>query len=273
MGVGSWRCYNPIGLIPIVTELVSPSKPQPLPFSLEQLRWLSRAQLLPTVLRALIADPVLAAVPLTDEERLQAFQSFCSEQRLGSPEDVQAYRQQQLLEQEDLQFLIERPLRLSRLCEHEYLPKADARFLERKTGLDQIVYSLLRVADGGLARELYLRIADQETDFATAATEYSLGPESKSNGMVGPVPLLQAHPNLAQRLRTNPPGQLIEPFQIEQWWVVVRVESYTPAVLNDTTRMAMAKELFEQWLEEELKIKLTQIAQQLQSNQQGAERP
>jgi parvulin-like peptidyl-prolyl isomerase len=153
------------------------------------------------------------------------------------------------------------------------LPKAEARFLERKTSLDQIVYSLLRVADAGLARELYLRIEDRETDFASAATEYSLGPESKSNGLVGPVPLLQAHPNLAQRLRINPPGHLIEPFQIEQWWVVVRIESYTSAVLDQATRMAMAKELFDEWLEGEVQTQLSQLASQLQSYEQGADRP
>jgi len=243
------------------------------PFSTEQLRFLSRSQVLKPVLRALTADPVLASVSLTEEERLQAFQSFCSDQRLSSPEEVEAYRQKQLLQPGDFQFVIERPLRLARLCEQQYLPKSEARFLERKTSLDQVVYSLLRVAEAGLARELYLRIADQETDFASAATEYSLGPENKNKGLVGPVPLLQAHPNLAQRLRTNPPGQLIEPFQIEQWWVVVRVESYTPAVLDDATRMAMAKELFEEWLEGEVQARLSQLASQLQSNQQGADVP
>ena len=243
------------------------------PFSTEQLRFLSRSQVLTPVLRALTADPVLASVSLTEEERLQAFQSFCSDQRLSSPEEVEAFRQKQLLQPDDFQFVIERHLRLARLCEQQYLPKSEARFLERKTSLDQIVYSLLRVADAGLARELYLRIADQETDFASAATEYSLGPENKNKGLVGPVPLLQAHPNLAQRLRTNPPGQLIEPFQIEQWWVVVRVESYTPAVLDDATRMAMAKELFEEWLEGEVQAQLSQLVSQLQSNQQGADVP
>lgn len=243
------------------------------PFSPEQLRFLSRCQVLSPVLRALTADPVLASVSLTEEERLQAFQTFCNEQRLRSPEEVEAYRQQQLLQPGDFQFVIERPLRLSRVCEQQYLPKSEARFLERKTSLDQIVYSLLRVSDGGLARELYLRIADQETDFASAASEYSLGPESKNQGLVGPVPLLQAHPNLAQRLRTNPPGQLIEPFQIEQWWVVARIESYTPAVLDDTTRMAMAQELFEEWLEGEVQARLSQLATQLQCNQQGADGP
>ena len=244
-----------------------------LPFTPEQVSCLSRSNLLSNILRALTSDAILASVSLTDQESLQAFQDFCNDQQLSGDEQVEAYRQQQLLQQEDLQFVIERPLRLARLCEQQYLSKAEARFLERKTSLDQIVYSLLRVADSGLARELYLRIADQETDFASAATEYSLGPESKSNGLVGPVPLLQAHPNLAQRLRTNPPGHLIEPFQIEQWWVIVRIESYTPAILDDPTRRTMAKELFEEWLEGEVQKQITQLASQLQSVQQGTDVP
>ena len=244
-----------------------------LPFTPEQVSCLSRSNLLSNILRALTPDAILASVSLTDQESLQAFQDFCNDQQLIGDEQVEAYRQQQLLQQEDLQFVIERPLRLARLCEQQYLSKAEARFLERKTSLDQIVYSLLRVADSGLARELYLRIADQETDFASAATEYSLGPESKSNGLVGPVPLLQAHPNLAQRLRTNPPGHLIEPFQIEQWWVIVRIESYTPAILDDPTRRTMAKELFEEWLEGEVQKQITQLASQLQSVQQGTDVP
>jgi len=266
--MGPKGCYKPGGMVDIVTEPASPPKADHLPFSLEQLRLLARAQQLPTVLRAVIADPILAAVALTDQEKLQSFQKFCNNQDLSSPEQVAAYSQQQLLLQEDLQFVIERPLRLARLCEHQYLPKAEARFLERKTSLDQIVYSLLRVADGGLARELYLRIADGETDFATAATEFSLGPENKTRGLVGPVPLLQAHPNLSQRLRVSQPGQLIEPFQVEQFWLVVRVESYTPAVLNDVTRMAMARELFEEWLEEQVRITVAQLAPQLRAKPQ-----
>jgi parvulin-like peptidyl-prolyl isomerase len=84
---------------------------------------------------------------------------------------------------------------------------------------------------------------------------------------------LQAHPNLAQRLRTNPPGHLIEPFQIEQWWVIVRIESYTPAILDDPTRRTMAKELFEEWLEGEVQKQITQLASQLQSVQQGTDVP
>ena len=96
-----------------MTELASPSKAEPLPFSVEQLRLLARAQQLPTVLRAVIADKALAAVALTDQERLQIFQTFCRDQHLNSPEQIEAYSQQQLLLQDDLRFVIERPLRLA----------------------------------------------------------------------------------------------------------------------------------------------------------------
>ena len=75
--------------------------------------------------------------------------------------------------------------------------------------------------------------------------------------------MLQAHPILAQRLRTSSPGSLLEPFQIESWWLVVRVESYTPAVLDHPTRMAMAKELLEEWLQAEVDLQMMQLGPQL----------
>jgi parvulin-like peptidyl-prolyl isomerase len=68
---------------------------------------------------------------------------------------------------------------------------------------------------------------------------------------VGPLPLLQAHPRLAQALRTSRPGQLLPPLNIEQWWLVVRLEQLQPASFDDTMRQRMARELFDAWVEEE----------------------
>ena len=47
------------------------------------------------------------------------------------------------------------------------------------------------------------------------STEFGQGPEAKTKGVVGPVPLNQAHPALSERLRTSQPGQLLEPFRID----------------------------------------------------------
>ena len=64
--------------------------------------------------------------------------------------------------------------------------------------------------------------------------------------------MTQAHPALSERLRTSQPGQLLQPFQIDQWWLVVRLERYEAAQFDDNTRDRMAQELFQEWLNQEL---------------------
>ena len=64
--------------------------------------------------------------------------------------------------------------------------------------------------------------------------------------------MTQAHPALSERLRTSKPGQLLQPFQIDQWWLVVRLERYEPAQFDDNIKQRMAQELFEEWLNQEL---------------------
>ena len=119
---------------------------------------------------------------------------------------------------------LERVIRRQEYIRERFAPKAEARFLERKNELDQVVYSLLRLANNFLARELYLQIESGESNFADLAKRYAEGPERNTNGIVGPVSLTQAHPALVEKLRVAQPGVLLEPFRIADWWLVVRLE-------------------------------------------------
>ena len=56
----------------------------------------------------------------------------------------------------------------------------------------------------------------------------------------------------AEVLRTSRPGQLRLPLRIEQWWLVVRLESLRSASFSDEMRDRMARELFDEWVEEEV---------------------
>ena len=210
-------------------------------------------------LRQRLVVNVLAQERLSEEEQQQALAAFAQERRIGSAEELDQFRQAQLLTPGALTALIERPWRLRRHCDRLFKPKAEARFLERKTQLDRVVYSLIRLGDEGLARELYLRLDEGEANFADLAAEYSEGPERSTRGVVGPAPLTQAHPLLVERLRTATPGVVQEPFRIESWWLVFRVESLTPATFNDTMADQMSEELFEEWLEAEVAAQLKQL--------------
>ena len=140
-----------------------------------------------------------------------------------------------------------------------FAPKAEARFLERKNELDQVVYSLLRLADNFLARELYLQIESGESNFADLAKRYAEGPERNTNGIVGPVSLTQAHPVLVEKLRVAQPGVLLEPFRISDWWLVVRLERYSPATFTAEVSDRMCREMFDAWIEEQTATTLSRL--------------
>ena len=77
---------------------------------------------------------------------------------------------------------------------------------------------------------------------------------------MGPVSLTQAHPVLVEKLRVAQPGVLLEPFRISDWWLVVRLERYSPATFTDQVSDQMCQEMFDLWVDEETAASLSQLA-------------
>ena len=229
------------------------------PLSPDQVELLAPLGLLKPCLRQRLLAALAAEIPASDDDRQQVLQAFLREQNLEGEAALAAFLRQNLLHRQELEEQLLQPLRLSRLINVQHLPKAEARFLARQQQLDRVVYSLLRLQDPGLARELYVQILEGEADFAQLAERYAEGPERTTRGIVGPVPLMQAHPVLADRLRSAAPGALMQPFRIEQWWLVVRLERYVPASLDEATAQQMARELFEEAVEREVERQLAQL--------------
>ncbi len=215
-------------------------------------RHLARHQLLLPLLRQEVISRAVSDVQLPVEQQQQALQEWAARKGIRSAEQLAAVCRAEALSEADVQSQSQLPLRVAHHCRDHFLHRAEQRFLARKHQLDQVVYSLLRVESGALAQELYLRIAEGEADFAELAAQYAKGPEQTTRGVVGPVPILQAHPALAERLRTSRPGQLSPPLQIEQWWLVVRLEVMRPANFDDAMQERMGRELFEEWVEEQV---------------------
>jgi parvulin-like peptidyl-prolyl isomerase len=224
------------------------------------LQELRRHNLLRTLVQRRLIAAAVEQVELDHTLKNQAMQRFCQQNGITNEEELEAFLSDQGITADDLRWQVELPLRVQQHCHDHFRHKAEAHFLERKNQLDRVVYSLLRVEDGFLARELYLRIAADEANFADLAAAYAEGPEKGTKGIVGPVPLTQAHPALAERLRTSAPGELLEPFKVSDWWLVVRLESYTPASFDEAMAEQMASELFNHWVQEETAVKLRHIS-------------
>ena len=194
----------------------------------------------------------MRAIPLDPERERQLVRSWVEQRGVNTEMALDTWLEERQLRRRDLVVLATQAERLERFRRHRWGADVEVEFLRRKSGLDQACYSLLRVRDRALAEELHHRLMEQEASFADLATEFSLGKEKYSMGIIGPLQVSAAHPELAGRLRIAQPGQLFPPFVVEDFWVVMRLESRHPAKLNTSMRSKLIEELYDNWLQERI---------------------
>jgi parvulin-like peptidyl-prolyl isomerase len=208
--------------------------------------------MLPQFVREIIIDQTIADYTCTPEEENNAKIQFLQQYQLISEDKLQVWLQQNHLEIEQLNEIATRNIKIEKFKQNQWINQIESYFLTRKSQLDRIIYSLIRVTDGGMAQELYFRILEGEQTFAQLAQQYSEGSEAQTGGLIGPVELSVPHPALAQRLRVAQPGKVNPPVRLEQWWVILRLEKFIPAQLDEAMKQKLLNELFLTWLDQQV---------------------
>ena len=218
----------------------------------EAIALLQKFSMLPQFQRELILDAELAAVNCSQEEIFNAYKTFYQQYQINSDADRDTWLARNKYTLVQLEHSILRTLKLDRFKQITFGHKVGSYFLQRKSQLDRVIYSLLRVKDPHLAQELFFRIQDGEATFTELVKQYSGGKEADVGGVVGPHELSIPHPVLAQKLSSLQPGELSPPLQIADWFVVVRLEKFLPAQLDKVTQARLTDELYEQWMQSRL---------------------
>ena len=207
-----------------------------------------RMDLLPRLVRRQQEELILERVPIESEWLQQQRQAFIGDQTIQIVLDSHGWSERDL----DLNLL--RPEALRRFAKQYFGPGLEESFLSSHGGRDEVIYSLLRVRDAGLARELWIRLEEGETTFAEAAHQHGVGEEAQRKGVIGPLPIGSLQPVLLQDiLRSLRPGQLSPPRQLGEWQVLLRLEQLKPARFDEAMRSKMQKESLDAFLEERVK--------------------
>jgi parvulin-like peptidyl-prolyl isomerase len=214
---------------------------------------LQRYSLLPQLQKELIIDAALATIECSAEQIFSAYKTFYHQYQITSDQARTEWLERNNFTLAQFEDLVLRTIKLDQFKQVTFDRQVDSYFLQRKSQLDRVVYSILQVNNFHLAQELFLRIQDGEATFAELAPQYSAGQETHSGGLIGPQPLSMPHPVLAQKLLSLKPGQLAGPIQIANCFAIVRLEQHLPAQLDPTMRARLADELYEQWLQVQLK--------------------
>jgi parvulin-like peptidyl-prolyl isomerase len=222
---------------------------------------LQRYKLLDKLVQELIIEDAIAPLDCSEEEQYQARAEFCKQHSLGTPEQLQQWLKQQNLNLEILNEQLIRSWKLRKFKQQQWGEAVETEFRRHPEQFDRVTYSLLRTNDPGIAQELYFRLADGEATFTDLATQYSQGPEAKSGGRVGPVPITYPHAIIGQILRRSQVGQVWPPTNIENWFVIIRLEDYFPAQLDEATRQQLLDREFQHWLQTQVNIVLEQQTQ------------
>ena len=142
-------------------------------------------------------------------------------------------------------------LQVEKFKEEKFGSQVKNVFLKNKDNLDKVMYSIFRTKERAKAVEIHLRIEEQESTFADLASEYSEGIESQLNGLIGPIEMGKINVKIAERLKISQKGHLWEPFQVDNWWVLLRLEMYLPSLL-DIPHKRIINDLYSKWIENEI---------------------
>ena len=196
-----------------------------------------RMELLPQLIRRQQEELILESVSLPPQWLEEQRQAFFGDQ---NPDQVLRTRG---WSQRDLDTHLQLPEALRRFAKQRFGPGLEDKFLSSRGGRDQVIYSLLRVRDVDLARELWIRLEEGETTFAEAAHQYGIGEEAQRKGVIGPISIGRLQPEVLQEiLRSLRPGELTAPRQLGEWHVLMRLEQLTPARFDQSMREQMQQE-------------------------------
>lgn len=215
---------------------------------------LAEKQMIAPLAREIILDQAIAEIECTPEETAMAEQQFFMQMQLNpnDNEQLQTWLERNYLSREQLQQRILRNIKLEKYKQQTWSNDLESYYLKRKRQLDKIIYSLIRTKNPGQAQELYFRISEGEKEFTDLARQHSQGAEAETGGLIGPVELTVPHPEIAQKLMTSQPGQVLPPTRIGEWIVILRLEKYLAAQLDDNMKRRLLDELFNTWLNENI---------------------
>ena len=186
--------------------------------------------------------------PVPEAELGQLVQAYLADMGLQGQSVVQQWMEQEGLGQAELALRARRHQLWLQVCEQQVGKKLASYFLQRKSNLDEVIYTILPMAELDLCSELHMQLKEGEISFESLLQQLPPQPELGPRGQQGPVALAELPEGLAQLLRVSQPGQLWPPKPIQNGWILVRLDQSRPAVLDQRLRRRLLLELGQQLL-------------------------
>ena len=210
--------------------------------SFDQIR---KGNLLRIYLKEFVLNEVTKNISIEKKQLEDAKRIFYKEKNINDTNKLNKFLLFNGINEKDLEYQISLPLKVEILSKYVLENKIETHFLKRKDELDLYKYNVIRVNGSDLAHEIYFQLEGGESNFFDLSRAYSLDKKIFPDGVVGPKNTVGLHPVIKEKLRTYDNGDLIKPFQIDKWWLIIKLLEKKQAILDQNTSKQMALELCE----------------------------
>ena len=217
--------------------------------SLDKIR---KGNLFRVYVKELVINKITEQISIERNQVEEAKNIFFKENKLIDNNRLNQFLLYKGINEEDLEYQISLPLKLEILSNQVDHSRIENHFLKRKDELDLYKYNVIRIDNSDLAHEIYFQLEGKESNFKKLSNQYSLDKEVFPEGIVGPKNLVGAHPKIKEKLRNYDIGNLIKPFQIDKWWLIIKLLDRKQAKLDKKTCKIMALELFDIFVQDKV---------------------
>ena len=134
-------------------------------------------------------------------------------------------------------------------AEQRWAEQLEREFLARQHNYHRIRFSQLRVESKDLAQELGFQLRERETDFPELNFRFGQAPERKRGGLMPDLPLSAIAPPMAKVLQRLQPGEVAGPLRLPPYFLLLRLDAFIPAVLDEDLSRQLLLDLLEEWLQ------------------------
>ena len=220
---------------------------------------LRELNLMPLFLRRYFETKYTKDIVPDEEEQINFQRNFLKREGIKDNTALEKWLLTNKKTEKEMNNILFNSLKIEKFKNNKFKEHVESLFLKKKSLLDRVTYSLIRVKSRAKAAELHLRLKEEEATFPDLASTFSEGVENVLHGLIGPVEFGNINPIISERLRNSSPGELWPPFEIESWWLILRSERFIPATLNEAMESRLINEMYENWIKEKISNTITSL--------------
>jgi parvulin-like peptidyl-prolyl isomerase len=193
------------------------------------------------------------AVTVNSEEIQAEADQFRHQHRLETAAATYTWLARECITPEEWEAGIRDRLLSQKLSKHLFGADVETYFVQHRIEFEQVSLYRIVVPYESLAYELFYQINEDEISFYEAAHLYDVDEQRRLQcGYIGKLHRWDLKSDVAASVFAAQSGDVIGPFQSEQGYELLMLESFIPAELTPNLYQEMLDQLFQEWLLNEL---------------------